>query len=66
MEWISVDDRLPPSTGTVIVCAIDLVFPGSYDGYSDTWHTDDGWRLPNVTHWMPMPEPPEEEQDAES
>ena len=29
------------------------------------WRDDCGERVENVTHWMPMPEPPEEEdQDA--
>lgn len=59
-KWISVKDRMPEDFKTVIVLRDDL--PG---GLVDvTWVIAGLWGVPkgvNVTHWMPMPEPPEEE-----
>lgn len=56
-EWISVRDRLPEENGDYLV-ALD-------DGYIGvTWYSaDEGFDLwadaGEVTHWMPLPEPPE-------
>ena len=56
-EWISVDDRLPEQ-GEEAIC-IDAdgdMMIGKY--------TELGWIFPcyfeELTHWMPLPEPPEE------
>lgn len=62
--WISVKDKLPPTKGYYLVCT-----------YTAFYHTQciskvffDGklWgsvrkRYTNITHWMPLPEPPKEE-----
>lgn len=60
-EWISVEDRLPDydnqitnyltidGEGEIDVCYFD----------ENVWY---GWQ---VTHWMPLPEPPEEGADHE-
>jgi hypothetical protein len=68
MEWISVEDRLP-ADGEVIMCwagegknqrknLLQLVtyvqnkwIYGSYSNF-----------IGGVTHWMPLPEPPEESE----
>lgn len=55
-EWISVKDKTP-EYGAVV-----LVWDDGGFAYIDTWvgHT---WKYGGdfgVTHWMPLPEPPEE------
>lgn len=61
--WISVEERLPEPFKLVIVCR-------KYN--KDFWKIEQGqltvngwWKvygtnLKSVTHWMPLPEPPEE------
>ena len=70
MEWISVEDRSPPYGDPVIISIKGVVQNVTYilDGCDDTrdWfepyffdHDDVAkcwWN--NVTHWMPLPEPP--------
>lgn len=75
MEWISVNDRLPDSAGVaVIVAAVNRfgqidVFT-AFQGYGDfEWYTMEATKMDNtynkvspnwkITHWMPLPEPPE-------
>jgi len=68
--WISVDDRLPDSGVMVLVLAngkpnknVTLV-----NAYELAEYDQDGWILDtwpewmdaDVTHWMPLPEPPKE------
>ena len=69
-EWISVDDRLPEEKVNCIVhykhayCnndgywAIGFCF---YDG--EKFQLDQAYK---VTHWMPTPQPPKGDNDAES
>lgn len=60
-NWISVKDRLPEEAGKYIVCTRKMavyctafrLFHGK--GYFATDTTT------HITHWMPMPEPPEQE-----
>ena len=64
--WISVKDRLPEDGQKVLVCGTRKgmqvgVFRGlmhPFDAMGWWWKKDT--RL-DVTHWMPLPEPPEEE-----
>lgn len=67
MEWISVDDRMPDEFNSVIICdskadCQDMRDPiiGHYepDIDSGTWYRDWSSEVLNVTHWMPLPEPP--------
>lgn len=61
-EWISVDERLPPEEGHYLV----FVKTTGYQGYCNhvdiaahqggEWSNDFGWL---VTHWQPLPEPPQ-------
>ena len=63
MGWISVEDRLPNSERGewVLVCAGGAI---NCMGYMN--HTFDHWiyspnhniAIDDVTHWMPLPEPP--------
>ena len=66
-EWISVEDRLPDESEyrdtetsdliPLLVCVGGTEYPfrAMYDGK----HWGDGWSVINVTHWMPLPEPPQ-------
>ncbi len=66
MEWIEVTDRLPNNTENVLVVAHydgePVIEVAWYEGGEHLWRTpyyeeDDP---ENVTHWMPLPELPEE------
>ena len=63
-QWVSVDDR-HPKPGTRVL-ATDGVFVGeAYRTSADTWRRYDGIAMRDcigsvVTHWMPLPEAPEE------
>jgi hypothetical protein len=62
-KWISVEDELPPVGERVLACIVKHHICEAFIDCEDMWH-----RSPNcyelkgtVTHWMPLPEPPEEE-----
>lgn len=63
-EWISVKDRLPEENVVVLIC----VDKGRCKEVKVSGLTGFGWMLfdknknKEVTHWMPMPEPPKEEE----
>ena len=66
--WISVEERLPEDMGDVLVRAFWHekwgVRAGWYSDHTECWHiltaSGDHARI-EVTHWMPLPEPPEVE-----
>lgn len=65
-QWISVKDRLPTQNGPI------LMWPGRLEDVSTcvaagyelwNWSTEyspHDYRLFEITHWMPLPKPPEE------
>ena len=63
-QWISVEGRKPEPGKRVL--ATDGVFVGeAYRTSADTWRRYDGIAMRDclgsiVTHWMPLPEAPEE------
>lgn len=59
-HWISVKDRLPGHRAMYITCdELNIVEATMFDGNEDAvWNTVAGTK---VTHWMPLPEPPEVE-----
>lgn len=67
-EWICVKDRLPEIGQWVLVFdAADergymSVWTREEDEDGDCWSDGQGWWQPlaEVTHWMPLPEPPAE------
>ncbi len=64
-KWISVKDRLPEH-GDVVLCwhkAKDYPIVLQFDKRSGFW-LDDQWDygMGLITHWMPLPEAPKEEQ----
>jgi hypothetical protein len=64
-RWISVEERLPSEHISVAV----YIDEGAGRYWIQTAYLNGGkWRIPgefvvdrNITHWMPLPEPPEEE-----
>lgn len=66
MEWISVKDRLPEDDQECLVafkCCEDFAFDLSTYFASDEsfiYWNDFGLRR-DITHWMPLPEPPKDE-----
>jgi len=61
-EWISVEERLPEENEQVLMCAINFVGE-AYINYDEKWmrfgFEIEDFLQATVTHWMPMPEPPE-------
>lgn len=61
-EWISVKDRMPEKTGKYLICAIEN---GRFARVSTAYGSSHGFHLNGrmsywkVTHWMPLPQPPE-------
>lgn len=62
--WIRVKDRLPEENGIYLVC-VTLGYMDFYTWSDKMWFSsaynvcDDGF----VTYWMPLPEPPKEDDD---
>jgi hypothetical protein len=61
--WIKCSDRLPDKEGHYLIHLVNG-FTKEYDvayffnnSYNNNWG---GWSDENITHWMPLPEPPEE------
>ena len=67
-EWTSVKDRFPPNTMPLHIYAIEhLVIRTNGDirvawhGTNNRWYDGDwGDIILDVTHWTPLPEPPED------
>lgn len=73
-RWIPCSERMPETdgpylvvnkvTGWIWVCNFSRVKNFPYFGPQENawWRLDDDWypQSCNVTHWMPLPEPPEE------
>lgn len=74
-KWIPVTERLPRGANCEEICENVIAYLNRGDGYvctgwlcgSSWWlivgededHTR--WKMDDVTHWMPLPEPPKEE-----
>ena len=60
-KWISVKDRLPEPPAQCLVYSNKSYRPR---GMETATYTNLGWMtaayFPEITHWMPLPEPPEE------
>ncbi len=67
-KWISVEERLPDKSGEVLICVYGHVTIAWYSvnrfetGGGMVFFVDDHFADDNeVTHWMPLPQPPKEE-----
>ena len=59
--WISVKERLPEKDTSVLFSDKESVFLGfllSDMGHDPFWSSYDYLENHNITHWMPLPEPP--------
>lgn len=65
-EWIPIAERLPEEYVSVLVCIpADYPLPMVKEAYlaDGTFHTKMWfYRIHEISHWMPMPEPPQEVQ----
>ena len=63
-SWISVKDRLPePFVSVLGYCPDEDPLPTVHEVYMNgfgQWTSAQVYGMGNVTHWMPMPEPPKE------
>lgn len=57
--WTSVNERIPYEACECIVTIGEVIVMAAYwNGYE--WRTvEEHLKIPNVTHWMPLPTPPE-------
>lgn len=62
MEWISVNDRLPDSTFDFVLCfadgAMSTIAYSSGNGFYEVYPIKVQLVVEDITHWMPLPEPP--------
>jgi hypothetical protein len=70
-KWIPVTERLPSENGLYFCCWKALCNDKSWIIRLATWRADTGWMNMSdepmkkpITHWMPLPEPPEEVTDG--
>ena len=64
-EWVSVEERLPREKQRVIVRCERVGTSVGWIIWGD-WMTDIGPDAGKVTHWMPMPAPPERRNSNEN
>jgi len=70
MEWISVKERLPKA-GSKVLClgenteiflcdyiSFHVPTQSDFEFCSTDWNHGEYQTQPNITHWMPLPEPP--------
>lgn len=66
MEWISVKDKLPEKGNSILaytstgICIAHLLGFSSISGTPEWIEQNGDYSFWNVTHWMPLPYPPEE------
>ena len=66
MQWIKVEDRLPPTEVPILFYAERVIFGeyvyyGGRNGEDYRWYESHTGYVQDVTHWMPIPCGPEEE-----
>ena len=66
IEWISVDDKLPEKSGEYLTWhngSFHLIeYNADLHGWNISHHADRSTEIKSVTHWTPLPEPPEKRE----
>lgn len=65
-EWISVKDKLPDDGKEVLFSDGSSIMVGWYNADEEFWELTDADMIVyavDVTHWMPLPEPPKGEEN---
>lgn len=65
-RWIPVAEKLPEHCVTVLSYNGVAIGTDFYDEVFETWYSDLDRPLPMVTHWRPLPDPPQEVQHGQS
>ena len=61
-RWIPCSERLPEQEVRILLFAAGEVYLGELTDIKELFDTDIGFmKNGHVTHWMPLPEPPEKE-----
>jgi hypothetical protein len=58
--WIAIEERLPETEGCYLVCVGGIVQPARFNRIEKPYHWAD-FDISEVTHWMPLPKRPKEE-----
>ena len=58
-RWLSVEDELPKNKELVFITDGEYTDTGFYEYTFDEWQPCEKW-LGDITHWMPLPQPPKE------
>ena len=58
MEWIKITDRLPKKEDYYLIWDGEYLDYARYDVERNQWHDEEITIYEDVTHWMPLPEPP--------
>jgi hypothetical protein len=65
-EWISVKDRFPPKDERfknfsipTLFCFGEWIYAGNYCFKDKNWYNNKFINEKKITHWMPLPNPPE-------
>lgn len=68
-KWIPVSERLPEDRATILAAfknreILTATYYKHYEAFGgvENWWDIEGWHSGNVTHWMPLPEPPNDTQ----
>lgn len=65
-EWVSVEEKLPEDNTQVLMWSArwKIAEAGSYYNQHFWVYSEigDGYIADNITHWMPLPAPPDKEQ----